>query len=148
MVPKKPIRLPKELWTKFTKKLGLLDFRKEKMPIYTYRCHECGKEFEYKQTMKDKALTVCPEEICKEHNHGSAEVSRVISKSIGLVFKGSGFYLTDYKKKNASVAPSESSSNDAKTETETKPSTESKTTSDSKSTTETKTTSEPAKQTA
>lgn len=74
------------------------------MPVYTYRCHECGKEFEYKQGINDNALTECPEEICVEHNHSSAEVSRVLSKSIGLVFKGTGFYLTDYKKQNSASA--------------------------------------------
>jgi putative FmdB family regulatory protein len=108
------------------------------MPVYTYRCNECGQEFEYKQAMKDKALTVCPEEICKEHNHGSAEVTRVISKSIGLVFKGSGFYLTDYKKKNSSVAAKDSGSSEVKSSEETKTTSETKTT-DSKKTVEAKT---------
>jgi putative FmdB family regulatory protein len=74
------------------------------MPIYTYRCNECGKEFDIKQGINDKPLTECPEEICVEHNHGKAAVSRVISKNIGLVFKGTGFYLTDYKKQNSSTA--------------------------------------------
>lgn len=74
------------------------------MPFYTYKCHECGEEFEVKQGINDPALTECPEEICRKHNHGKAAVSRVISKSIGLVFKGTGFYLTDYKKNNSSAA--------------------------------------------
>ncbi|OGU58600.1 MAG: hypothetical protein A2X64_05085 [Ignavibacteria bacterium GWF2_33_9] len=74
------------------------------MPIYTYRCEGCGKEFEYKQSIKDSAITECPEEICMEHNHPKAKVTRVISSNIGLVFKGSGFYLTDYKKKNSSTS--------------------------------------------
>jgi putative FmdB family regulatory protein len=88
------------------------------MPIYTYRCHECRQEFDYKQGIKEPALTICPEDIQKEHNHEVSEVSRVISKSIGLVFKGSGFYLTDYKKKNASAATtSTDSANIPNTET-------------------------------
>ncbi len=68
------------------------------MPIYTYRCHVCGKEFDFKQSINDESLKVCPDEICKEHGHAPGEVSRVISKNVGLIFKGSGFYLTDYAK--------------------------------------------------
>jgi len=58
------------------------------MPTYEYRCHKCG-IFEIEQSMNEEPLTNCPE--C------GAEVKRVIS-SAGLVFKGSGFYSTDYKK--------------------------------------------------
>ena len=88
------------------------------MPIYTYRCDGCGKEFEYKQSIKDSALTECPEEICKEHGHSQAKITRVISSNIGLVFKGSGFYLTDYKKQNSSTSSNTSSDN---VKTESKP---------------------------
>jgi putative FmdB family regulatory protein len=76
------------------------------MPIYTYRCHVCGKEFDFKQSINDEPLKVCPDEICKEHGHAPGEVSRVISKNVGLIFKGSGFYLTDYaRNQSVSSAP-------------------------------------------
>lgn len=60
------------------------------MPTYHYRCKSCGHEFEEFQSMSEDALTLCPE--CGKHR-----LVRVISGA-GLVFKGSGFYLTDYKK--------------------------------------------------
>lgn len=54
------------------------------------------------QSIKSEPLTVCPEEICHLHKHGQSSVERVISANVGLVFKGSGFYLTDYTKKHSS----------------------------------------------
>lgn len=59
------------------------------MPTYEYRCAE-GHEFEVFQKMSDDPLTECPE--C------GARAERKISSGAGLVFKGSGFYITDYKK--------------------------------------------------
>ncbi|NLT21388.1 MAG: transcriptional regulator [Syntrophomonadaceae bacterium] len=56
------------------------------MPIYDYKCEECG-NFEKMQKMSEPALTECP--TC------GGEVKRIISKNIGIVFKGSGFYKTD-----------------------------------------------------
>ncbi len=76
------------------------------MPIYTYKCKKCGKVFEWSQSIKSKPLEHCPEGICEEEVRGKGEVERVISKNIGLIFKGSGFYLTDYSKKNSSAASS------------------------------------------
>ena len=97
------------------------------MPIYTYRCDECGQEFDFKQGINDKPLTECPDEICKKHNHAKASVSRVFSKNIGLVFKGTGFYLTDYKKQNSSGASTQKSSgSDTKPDTSPKVSESSK----------------------
>lgn len=56
------------------------------MPIYDYKCEKCGK-FEKMQKISEPALQVCP--VC-----GGA-VTRLISKNVGVVFKGSGFYKTD-----------------------------------------------------
>ena len=56
------------------------------MPIYTYRCKECDHEFEVRQRMTDDPLTECP--VCQ------GEVRRVVN-SVGVVFKGKGFYVTD-----------------------------------------------------
>jgi len=61
------------------------------MPTYQYKCTSCLHEFEEFQSMSDDALLKCPE--CKKQ-----KLVRVISGA-GLVFKGSGFYLTDYKKR-------------------------------------------------
>jgi len=71
------------------------------MPTYVYR-REDGTTFEYQQSIKDDALSVCP-------TTGQV-VTRVISSGTGLIFKGSGFYLTDYARKGAST-PSEQSTN-------------------------------------
>jgi len=70
------------------------------MPIYTYRCKECDHEFEVRQRMTDDPLTECP--VC----HG--EIRRVVN-SVGVVFKGKGFYVTDNRSgQNASLAAGKS----------------------------------------
>ena len=61
------------------------------MPTYKYRCKECGHEFEVRQRMSDNSLTECP--VC------GGTVRRVVG-SVGIVFKGSGFYVTDNRKTN------------------------------------------------
>ena len=61
------------------------------MPTYDYRCDLCEKTFEIFQSMNDPKLTICPEEDC------SGEVKRLIGTGAGLIFKGSGFYETDYR---------------------------------------------------
>lgn len=88
------------------------------MPIYDYKCKTCGKEFEYTQRITEPALTKCPADVCECKNKGQGDVVRKISKNIGLVFNGSGFYLTDYvhKKENFSSANhSKTKSNDSNT---------------------------------
>ncbi|MBW3571330.1 MAG: zinc ribbon domain-containing protein [Gemmatimonadetes bacterium] len=59
------------------------------MPTYEYRCPECGNEFEKFGKMSDPPVTECPN--CQ------AEAQRKISGGAGLLFKGSGFYITDYR---------------------------------------------------
>lgn len=59
------------------------------MPTYTYRCSECGHEFEQFQRFSDDPLTECP--ACK------GNVRRVLHP-VGIVFKGAGFYVTDNRK--------------------------------------------------
>jgi putative FmdB family regulatory protein len=66
------------------------------MPTYHYRCKSCKHEFEELQKMSDEPLKVCPS--C----HKNALV-RLFSGGGGLVFKGSGFYITDYKGKSPST---------------------------------------------
>jgi putative FmdB family regulatory protein len=61
------------------------------MPIYEYECRKCGHKFERMEHFNSSPKKTCPE--CK----GKAE--RVFSTGIGFIFKGSGFYATDYAKK-------------------------------------------------
>lgn len=63
------------------------------MPTYEYKCKKCHESFEYFQSMKDAKLTVCPK--CK------GELERLIGSGSPPIFKGSGFYETDYKKTSA-----------------------------------------------
>jgi len=81
------------------------------MPIYTYKCKKCGKEFDWMQSINSEPLTVCPAEICEQNSHGRGEVERVFSPNVGLIFKGTGFYLTDYTKKNSSSTKNGHTSN-------------------------------------
>jgi putative FmdB family regulatory protein len=63
------------------------------MPTYEYVCTKCGHEMEAFQSMKDAPLKQCP--ACKK-----AGLKRQVGGGAGLIFKGSGFYITDYKKKS------------------------------------------------
>lgn len=62
------------------------------MPLYDYKCKKCGHVFEIKQSIKEDPLKFCPE--CK------GLIVRLISAA-GIIFKGSGFHVTDYGKKPA-----------------------------------------------
>lgn len=86
------------------------------MPVYDYKCNKCGKVFEYQQRISENALTHCPHSICEDAEKGSGEVERIISKNIGLVFKGSGFYLTDYQNKKTAPTSKESTASTVKSE--------------------------------
>ena len=72
------------------------------MPTYDYACKQCGHRFEAFQSMKDPLLTTCPQ--CMTES-----LQRLIGAGAGLVFKGSGFYLTDYKKSGSTPATASSS---------------------------------------
>ena len=63
------------------------------MPTYDYVCNDCTNEFEEFQKMSDPLLTICPE--C------DGKLKRKIGGGAGLLFKGSGFYITDYKNKKS-----------------------------------------------
>ena len=67
------------------------------MPTYEYVCAKCGHEFEKIQSMADPALTTCLKEVCAEKKWAHGRVKRKISTGGGLIFKGSGFYITDYR---------------------------------------------------
>jgi putative FmdB family regulatory protein len=103
------------------------------MPTYGYRCGTCGHEFEIRQRITDEPLTSCPE--CK------GKLAKMLYPA-GVLFKGSGYYTTDYKGSGKSadessngVAPSSEGSSESKPETksESKPDSKSESKSESKS---------------
>lgn len=67
------------------------------MPTYEYHCSKCDKNFEVFQSMKDEAFKTCPEAQCQMAPWGHGEVKRLLGTGAGLIFKGSGFYITDYR---------------------------------------------------
>lgn len=67
------------------------------MPTYQYCCEKCGHEFELFQSMTDKPLATCPQAQCAQKKWGKGKVKRMIGAGAGLIFKGSGFYITDYR---------------------------------------------------
>jgi len=82
------------------------------MPIYTYRCENCGVQFERQQSFNDPSLTRCPE-CCKK-------TLRKVYQPVGIVFKGSGFYATDHRTPFGSGRPpskNKSSENETKSST-------------------------------
>jgi len=96
------------------------------MPTYEYACKFCGKHLEIYQPITAEPLKRCPS--CKK-----AGLKRLISGGAGLIFKGSGFYETDYKRSAASIskgAEAEKKSSEPKTEskTESKPAAKSEST--------------------
>jgi putative FmdB family regulatory protein len=101
------------------------------MPLYDYRCHQCGEVFEVRQKFSD--------EILKVHEACGGELERLISAP-ALQFKGSGWYVTDYGR--GGKLPSSGSPSDSK---DSKDSKESKSETKSESKPETKTESKPAR---
>jgi putative FmdB family regulatory protein len=61
------------------------------MPTYEYECTKCGRAFEVSQTMSEAPLKKCPDKTCK------GRVKRLVSAGGGVIFKGHGFYATDYR---------------------------------------------------
>jgi putative FmdB family regulatory protein len=70
------------------------------MPTYDYRCHSCGHVFEELQSIKADPLKDCPK--CHQ-----PQLVRLMAGGAGMIFKGSGFYLTDYAKSGAKASSSE-----------------------------------------
>lgn len=70
------------------------------MPTYDYFCTKCEQTFEIVQSMKDPHLDTCPESRCRLETWGHGCVKRQMGTGAGLIFKGSGFYITDYRSDN------------------------------------------------
>jgi putative FmdB family regulatory protein len=91
------------------------------MPTYEYVCSKCRHHFDLVQPITAKPLKTCPKDHCPQKTWGKGKVSRVVSGGGGLIFKGSGFYETDYRSENYKAAakkdaasPSSGSSDSAK----------------------------------
>src|SRR5205085_12583824 len=67
------------------------------MPTYEYTCSKCGHQFDLFQSMTDQPVSTCPKELCARKPWGKGKVRRGIGGGAGLIFKGSGFYITDYR---------------------------------------------------
>ena len=95
------------------------------MPTYEYECEKCRKTFEIFQSMKDKPFASCPANVCRMKKWGKGKVRRLLGTGAGLIFKGSGFYITDYRSDGyKTAAKKDTGGGDAPAKTESKPSTE------------------------
>lgn len=83
------------------------------MPTYEYACPDCEHQFEAFQSITAKPIRKCPE--C-----GKRKVERLISGGAGLLFKGSGFYITDYRSDNYKSAAKKDSDSSSSSKTESK----------------------------
>lgn len=84
------------------------------MPTYEYVCTKCDHQFEIFQSMKDKPLAVCPKEKCKLKRWGKGRVKKLLGSGAGLIFKGSGFYITDYRSEGYKQAAKKEAGGDSK----------------------------------
>ena len=69
------------------------------MPTYDYHCQKCDQNFEMFQSMRDQPLRECPQDLCQLRKWGHGKVKRLLGTGAGIIFKGSGFYVTDYRSK-------------------------------------------------
>ena len=99
------------------------------MPIYGYRCGTCGHEFELLQNLSDQPPSTCPK--C------GAKTLKKKHYAAGVIFKGSGFYTTDYKASSASGEASSNGSKGSESGSDSKTETKSESKSESKSETKT-----------
>jgi putative FmdB family regulatory protein len=96
------------------------------MPTYEYVCKKCDHEFEAVRSMSAPELKTCPKELCPQKKWGRGKVVKQIGAGAGLLFKGGGFYITDYRSEGykssakKDVAPAKSETK-AETKTEAKP---------------------------
>jgi putative FmdB family regulatory protein len=67
------------------------------MPTYEYVCEKCGHEFEAFHSISAAPLKICPEDSCGRKKWGRGKVAKKIGAGAGLLFKGGGFYITDYR---------------------------------------------------
>jgi putative FmdB family regulatory protein len=83
------------------------------VPTYEYRCKKCRYEFSREQSIRDKPLVRCPK--CR------GRLEKLLPQTLNLIFKGSGFYVTDYKKQDTAAGPSKSVTKRARDGSKSKP---------------------------
>jgi putative FmdB family regulatory protein len=94
------------------------------MPTYEYECEKCQKSFECVQSMKDAPFKTCPKDLCRMKKWGKGKVTRLLGTGGPLIFKGSGFYITDYRSEGyRAAAKKESGESTPAKKPETKPAT-------------------------
>jgi putative FmdB family regulatory protein len=103
------------------------------MPVYTYLCDNCGFRFDHKQRFNEKHLIRCPE--CNKNT------LRRVYRPVGVVFKGSGFYVTDNRSSSSKRKPSSTDTKPNETDKESKSETKSESKSETNSNTKKKDTS-------
>jgi putative FmdB family regulatory protein len=111
-------------------RLGHLASGTDFMPTYEYVCTKCKRTFEKFQSITEPPLTICPKELCARKKWGQGRVKRLIGAGAGFLFKGSGFYVTDYRsesyksaaKKEAAPSVSASANQGSTSKSESKPS--------------------------
>jgi putative FmdB family regulatory protein len=74
------------------------------MPTYEYSCEKCGHQFELFQSISANPIETCPKELCRQKRWGKGPVKKCIGAGAGLLFKGSGFYITDYRSEGYKAA--------------------------------------------
>lgn len=95
------------------------------MPVYTYRCENCGVQFERHQSFTDAPLKTCPE--CRKK-----ALKKVITPT-KIIFKGSGFYATDHKSPSGDSSKTKSTKKEGKSESKTETKSETKASNESSS---------------
>jgi putative FmdB family regulatory protein len=83
------------------------------MPTYEYECAKCKKRFDAFQSMKDDPYKTCPKDLCRMKSWGKGKVKRLLGAGAGLIFKGSGFYITDYRSEGYKSAAKNDSKSDS-----------------------------------
>ena len=97
------------------------------MPTYEYVCEKCDHEFELFQSITANALETCPKDLCPRKRWAKGRVRRAIGTGAGIIFKGSGFYETDYRSESYKAGvKKESESNKPKSDSKSKTDSKSK----------------------
>jgi len=96
------------------------------MPTYEYACAKCGQNFDAFQSMRDEPFRECPKHLCRLEKWGHGKVKRLPGTGAGIIFKGSGFYTTDYRSNSYKEAAKKETPASEKPKTETKAEGESK----------------------
>ena len=87
------------------------------MPTYEYVCEKCGHQFDLIQSIKANPITICPKDLCPKKTWAKGRVRKQINAGAGLLFKGTGFYITDYRSEGYKAAAKKDSAGTGGTST-------------------------------